>query len=181
MLCRDGTRQASTNLSVELKNRRVPLLRSMRTPVTLLLLTWIFPFAVAGAELRAGRAKVDITPTIGAVIGNSYGVAVSTGVSSKLHAKAVVFEVDGTKAAVVACDLISLHRHIVDQARALIAEKTGLKPERVILAATHCHAGPQTHPMLYVLATDEARKLSEEYVARLPGLIAESVRLAEAD
>ena len=147
----------------------------------LLLLVALLSPPVSAADLRAGRAKVDITPPVGAVMGNSYGVTVSTGVSSPLHAKAVVFEIGGTKAAIVGCDLISLHRPIVEKARALIAERTGVAPDRVILAATHCHAGPQTHPLLYVLATEEARTISEAYVERLPGLIAESVRLAEAD
>ena len=137
--------------------------------------------SLGGAELRVGRAKVVITPPIGCVMGNSYGVEVSTGVTSHLHAKAVVFEIDGAKAALVACDLISLHQPIVEKARALIAERTGVAPDRVIMAATHCHAGPQTHPPLYNLGPESARKLSEAYVASLPGLIAESVRLAEAD
>jgi neutral ceramidase len=137
--------------------------------------------SLAAAELRVGRAKVVITPPVGCVMGNSYGTQISTGVSSDIHAKAVVFEVDGRKAALVACDLISLHRPIVAKARAIIAERTGVSPERVIMAATHCHAGPQTHPPLYNLAPESARKLSEDYVTRLPGMIAESVRLAEAD
>lgn len=136
---------------------------------------------LAGAELRAGRARVVITPPVGCVMGNSYGVEISTGVSSNIHAKAVVFEIDGLKAAIVACDLISLHRPIVERARALITERTGVSPERVILAATHCHAGPQTYPALYNLGPESARKLNEAYVEKLPGLIAESVRLAEAD
>ncbi len=155
--------------------------RRIHTLIGLLTLTCHLSGSLAGAEFRAGRARVVITPPIGAVMGNSYGVAVSTGVSSDLHAKAVVFEIDGTKAAIVACDLISLHRPIVEKTRALIAAKTGVPPERVILAATHCHAGPQTHPPLYALATEEAQKISAAYVEKLPGLIAESVRLAEAD
>jgi neutral ceramidase len=154
----------------------------MRTPLLgLLLLAGVSSLPASAATFRAGRAKVVITPPVGAVMGNSYGVTVSTGVSSNLHAKAVVVEVDGAKAAIVGCDLISLHRPIVEKARALIAAKTGLAPDRVILAATHCHAGPQTHPLLYVLATEEAQKISEAYVDKLPGMIAESVRLAEAD
>jgi neutral ceramidase len=154
----------------------------MRTPLLRwLVFSGLLSLPLSAAEFRAGRAKVVITPPVGAVMGNSYGVSVSTGVSSNLHAKAVVFEVGGEKAAIVGCDLISLHQPIVEKARALIREKTGVAPERVILAATHCHAGPQTHPLLYVLATEEARKISEPYVEKLPGLIAESVRLAEAD
>jgi hypothetical protein len=135
----------------------------------------------AGADLRVGRAKVDLTPPVGSVMGNSYGITVVAGVSSPIHAKAVVFATAEGKAALVACDLISLHPPIVARTRALIAERTGVPPDRVILAATHCHAGPQTHPLLYGLAGEEPRQLSEAYVERLPGLIAESVRRAEAD
>ncbi|MBI4662859.1 MAG: hypothetical protein HY735_28930 [Verrucomicrobia bacterium] len=164
---------------------RTGLLPTMSLPATFgrgalaVLLLALAP--LAGAELRVGRAKVVITPPVGCVMGNSYGVQISTGVTSHIHAKAVVFEVDGAKAAIVACDLISLHRPIVARARALIAERSGVSPDRVILAATHCHAGPQTHPPLYNLGPESARKLSEAYVEKLPGLIAESVRLAEAD
>ncbi|MDO8539458.1 MAG: hypothetical protein Q7S40_03390 [Opitutaceae bacterium] len=133
------------------------------------------------SELRVGRAKVVITPPVGSVIGNSYGITVSAGVSSDVHAKAVVFEIGGVKAALVACDMISLHAPIVKKTREYIAQNTGVPAERVILAATHCHAGPQTHPLLYTLAGPEAQALSERYVEGLPRLIAESVRLAEAD
>ncbi len=152
-------------------------------PVAAALLVWVESTVqpLAGAELRVGRAKVVITPPIGAIMGNSYGNSVVAGVTSDLHAKAVVFEIDGAKAAVVACDLISLHRPIVERTRALIAERTGVAPERVLLAATHCHAGPQTHPPFYALGDAAAQALSAAYVEKLPGLIAESVRLAESD
>lgn len=147
----------------------------------LFLLSSLALSAAFSAEFRAGRAKVVITPPVGSVIGNSYGITVSTGVSSDVHAKAVVFELDGIKAALVACDMISLHPPIVSRTREQIAARTGVPPERVILAATHCHAGPQTHPLFLSLAGQEAQRLSERYVEQLPGLIAESVRLAEAD
>jgi neutral ceramidase len=153
-----------------------------RSAVSAVVLLAVLLFSAQGrAELRVGRAKVDLTPPLGSVMGNSYGISVVAGVTSPVHAKAVVFATAEGKAALVACDLISLHPPIVARARALIAERTGVAPDRVILAATHCHAGPQTHPLLYGLVGEEPRRLSEAYVARLPGLIAESVRLAEAD
>lgn len=135
----------------------------------------------AGTEFRAGRAKVVITPPVGSVIGNSYGISIATGVASDLHAKATVFESGGVKAAIVACDVISLRPEIIRSARTLIARHTGVSPERVIIAGTHCHAGPQMHPLFLESAPPEARKLSEAYVEGLPALIAESVRRAEAD
>lgn len=149
--------------------------------VVLVLFSCLAALPVRGAEFRAGRAQVRITPPVGSVIGNSYGTTIATGVTSHLHAKAVVFEHDGAKAAIVACDLISIRRPIVERARVLIAEETGVAPERVIIAATHCHAGPQMHPLFLELAPPEARRLSERYLEELPGLIARSVRLAEAD
>ena len=157
------------------------LLSSGRFVFLLLLPAGLVLGQPAAANFRVGRAKVVITPPVGSVIGNSYGVSIATGVTSDLHAKAVVFESGGVKAAIVACDLISLHRPIVERARALIAQRTGLSPERVIMAATHCHGGPQTHPLFLEAVGGEARRLSERYVEALPGMIAESVRLAEAD
>lgn len=147
----------------------------------LVLFTAALPPALSANPLRVGRAQVIITPPVGSVTGSSYGITISTGVSSDLHAKAVVFENAGGKAAIVACDLISLHRPVVQKTRLLIAEKTGVPPDRVILAATHCHSGPQTHPLFLQLMDDEPRRLTERYLEELPGLIAESVRLAEAD
>lgn len=157
-----------------------PHLLKSRALAGLLLFSLLLACSAAG-ELRVGRGKVVITPPLGSVIGNSYGVNIATGVTSDLHAKAVVFELNGVKAALVACDMISLHPPIVRQTREQIAARTGVSPERVILAATHCHAGPQTHPLFYTLRGAEAQQISERYVAQLPGRIAESVRLAEAD
>jgi neutral ceramidase len=137
--------------------------------------------ASAAQELRVGRAKVVITPPVGSVMGNSYGISVVTGVTSDVHAKAIVFDANGTRAAVVSCDLISLHRPIVEAVRRLVRERTSVPPEHVILSATHNHSGPQTHPMFLEVVGGEAQRISEEYVAKLPGLIAGSVRLAEAD
>jgi hypothetical protein len=88
---------------------------------------------------------------------------------------------DGEKAAMVACDLVSLRKPIVAEARRLIASTTGVRPEHVILSATHCHAGPQMHPLFLSMVPDGARRLGEKYVAEVPGKIADAVRRAEAD
>jgi hypothetical protein len=127
-----------------------------------------------------GRAAVAITPPVGAPIGSSYGITVSEEPQDDLFAKALVLELNGAKAAMVACDLISIRREIVAEARRLIEKSTGLRGEQVILSATHCHAGPQMHPMFLSMVPEAARKLGERYVAELPGGIAEAVRRAEA-
>ena len=45
--------------------------------------------------------KVDLTPPVGSVMGNSYGITVVAGVTSRVHAKAVVFATPEGKAALV--------------------------------------------------------------------------------
>lgn len=146
-----------------------------------LLFAGLAAAATAPAEIRVGRAKTVITPPVGSVVGNSYGITVARGVTSDLHARAMVLEQNGVRAAWVTCDLISLHRPILERTRRLIAERTGIPQENVIVSATHCHAGPQTHPLFLAAVGGDAQRRSERYVETLPGLIAESVRLAEAD
>ena len=77
--------------------------------------------------------------------------------------------------------MISLRGAIVEETRRIIEQKTGLKGEQVILHATHCHSGPQMHPLFLRLTGPEGLRMGTEYINRLPGMIAESLRLAEAD
>jgi hypothetical protein len=153
-------------------------MRARSTRFVFLCVLW--PAALFG-EFRLGRAAVAITPPIGAPMGSSYGLTPTARVHDDLFAKALVLEVDGVKAAMVACDLISMRKEIVAQARRLIEAATGIGAERVILSATHCHAGPQMHPLFLSLVPGPARKLGEAYVAELPGKIAEAVSRANAD
>ena len=153
----------------------------MKSRCALLLLIYTLWSAASAAELRVGRAAVPITPSVGSPIGNSYGITPATGVHDDLFAKAIVLDVDGAKAAIVACDLISIRREIVAETRRLIAAATGIRGEQVILSATHCHAGPQMHPLFLSLVPEPARKLGEIYVRELPGKISEAVRRANSD
>lgn len=145
--------------------------------VTFLL--WTVP--ALAQDLRVGRADIKITPPVGAPIGSSYGITPAEGIQGDLYAKAIVFEKGGVKAALVACDLISIRRAIVQEARRQIEQETGLRGDQVILSATHAHAGPQMHPLFLALLPETARRLGEEYVQQLPSRIAEAVRRAEAD
>jgi len=131
--------------------------------------------------LRAGAAAVKITPPMGMPMAGYYYNRGAEGVHDDLMAKALVLEKDGVKAALVACDLASVSRPIVEEARKLIQEQTGIPAERVMISATHAHTGPvllgrTSRDDMAVGMLDIARK----YVANLPGLIADSVRQAHA-
>jgi len=145
------------------------------------LLICAFTIGATAADLRVGRAAVSITPPLGSPIGSSYGLTPAAGVRDDLFAKAIVLELNGAKAAIVACDLISIRKEIVSETRRLVSARTGVGGEQMILSATHCHSGPQMHLLFLAQVSEDARKLGERYVAELPGKIAEAVRLAEAD
>jgi hypothetical protein len=132
-------------------------------------------------ELKAGAAAVAITPPAGTPMAGYYSMRAAEGVHDDLYAKALVIEADGRRAALVALDLISTTRELVEEARRQIAKTTGVPGDAVMISATHAHTGP-------VLRSGTARDammgadsdLSRRFNIELPGKIAEAVRLAES-
>jgi hypothetical protein len=132
-----------------------------------------------GPELRAGAAAVKITPPNGAPLAGYYYNRSAEGVHDDLYAKALVLEQGETRVAFVVCDLISLSRPIVEQARRLITDSSRVRGKNVMMSATHSHTGP----VLRGVSTRNAAQGGEEgvaikYAEELPELIAESVKLA---
>ncbi len=137
-------------------------------------------FAFAG-ELRVGTAAVRITPPNAIPMAGYYSTRLAEGIHDDLNAKAIVFEQDGARVALVALDLVSLARPTVEEARRIIARTTGVPAAAVMISATHSHTGPllqsdSTRNSAYGGDTDIART----YTLALPARIAEAVRLAES-
>lgn len=147
----------------------------MRWMIALLLLAGT---AHAG-PLRAGAAQVVITPPKGAPMAGYYNSRVAEGTHDNLYAKAIVFEKDNVKVALVACDVVSLPRELTDKARQIIQAKTGIAADHVMISATHDHTGPVilTVPSRYNLQ-GEMKRITQEYTDALPARIAEAVELA---
>jgi len=117
--------------------------------------------AVAGILLRAGAAKVDITPPLGTPMSGSFQERRAAAVDDPLHARAFVLERGDLRLALVACDIICLPADDVARTRALIADWSGIPAGHVQLAATHTHtAGSPTG----LLGTPRA----DAYMAALP-------------
>ncbi len=136
---------------------------------------------LAAADLRIGTARVKITPALGTPMAGYYSERAAAGVHDDLWAKSIVIESGATSAALVALDIITTDRAFVQEARRLIRETAGIPGENVMISATHAHTGP-------VISGSSARTaafggdqgLAAAYTKTLPGLIAESVRLARA-
>jgi len=140
----------------------------------------LFHCAMARAELRVGTAAVNISPPAGTPMAGYYYARGSQDVLDDLYAKAAVLDDGGTKVALVVCDLITLPRKTVLDARQLIEQQTGIPGGHVMISATHTHTGP-------TLARDSVRDdldkgssdPARSYTLELPGRIAQAV--AEAN
>src|SRR3954467_8693628 len=111
----------------------------MRTLAVVTLLSLI-PDAGA-ADFRAGAAAVDITPTAFPVIINGmFEERTATKASDPLHARALVLDDGTTRVAVVIVDSLMMPRELLDKAKALASQSTGIPTDRILIAATHSHS-----------------------------------------
>ncbi len=147
--------------------------------VAVSVIVWAVPGVRAG-ELRVGTAQVEINPPMGTPLAGYYFERGSQGVLDNLYAKAAVLDDGTTRVVLVVCDLISMPRKTVLEARRLIEQKCGIPGSNIMISATHSHTGP-------VLARDSVRDdldggsgpTGKSYTAQLPGHIAEAVAMAQ--
>jgi len=132
-------------------------------------------------ELRVGAAAVVITPPVGTPMAGYFNTRLAEGTHDDLFAKAMVFEQDGARAALVALDLVSLARPTVEAARTLIEKATGIPGDAVMISATHSHTGPVlADPSKPNAAFGGDSDLARNYTRALPQKIAEAVKQAAA-
>ena len=95
-------------------------------------------------DLKAGAAKIDITPPLGCdMAGYSGRDGGSETIADPLYAKALVFEDGNTRAAIITTDLIGVEATFVDQVRQVIEEATGIPAGNVMISCSHTHFGPE--------------------------------------
>lgn len=148
---------------------------------------FIVPFlltitAASADPFQVGRAAVVITPEPGTPMAGYYSIRLATGTHDDLQAKAIVLANNGRKAAMVACDLVAIAPHVVEEARKLASASTGIPPENIIVSATHSHTGP-------IITGRGARDANyggalpavKRYMESLPKKIAESIIKANSE
>ncbi|WP_158289455.1 neutral/alkaline non-lysosomal ceramidase N-terminal domain-containing protein [Paenibacillus flagellatus] len=92
--------------------------------------------------IRCGMSEVDVTPPLGGEIPGYFGPRTATGVRDPLYAKSLVLESsDGTLAAIVAVDALSVPRETVEAVRQRLKEAAGFDPAHVFVSTTHTHTG----------------------------------------
>ncbi|MHC4325703.1 MAG: hypothetical protein ACYSUX_15655, partial [Planctomycetota bacterium] len=99
--------------------------------------------AASEGTLRAGTARIDITPDKPVKM-SGYGArtALSEDVHDPLSARVVAFENDGERFVLVSANLLGFPAGTPEHFRKVILSEFDLKPEELFLSAIHTHDGP---------------------------------------
>lgn len=115
-------------------------MHKLRLSISLGLLVLAVAASLPGATLRAGVAKVDITPPVGLPMWG-YTLRDSTGTLDPLYARVLVLEVGEKRLALVTLDLGRCFGHeSLERLRATVRQSSGIT--YVLAAASHTHSGP---------------------------------------
>src|SRR5689334_12686996 len=140
---------------------------------------------VFGAGMRAGIARVDITPA-GPIWLSGYASRnhPSEGVRQHLWARALAIETNaGRPVVIVATDLIGLPASVAGGVAARARSQFGIDRSRLLLNSSHTHTGPVVWPGLatmFDLPSGEEAKL-REYAAKLEDDLVSVIGKAIAD
>ena len=93
--------------------------------------------------LRAGTAKIDITPEKPVkMAGYAARTDLSKGMHDPLSARVVVFENNGKRLVLVSTDLLGFYNRTAEPLCKVILDEFKLEPSELFLSAIHTHAGP---------------------------------------
>lgn len=135
-----------------------------------LLILLMSPLALQ-AELKVGAASIDITPQSFPVLING-GFYSRQGEPKNIHARAIVLDDGETRIAIVVTDSCMLPKDLADSAKQLAAQRAKIRPDHMLISATHTHTAPSS---MGALGTDA----DPTYVPYLRIKLAEAILEAE--
>jgi len=141
--------------------------------------TSVLPDETVGS-LRAGSAKVNITPPVGVKLIGSKGYP-SDSILDDLYAKALVLSDGSTTLAIVSLDLLySPLEDITQPVRDIVTEKIGIPSQNILVCATHTHSGPEVFRRSKLLPEKQTNvdDINQFYLGSLIRKIAGSVSIA---
>lgn len=101
------------------------------------------PLPEASPGLKAGFAERDITPDPGMEVPGGYVKEHFRDIHDPCKVRAAVFDDGRNRVALVGLDALIVPRHLVLAAREVIHAQCGIRPEAVLIGASHDHtAGP---------------------------------------
>jgi neutral ceramidase len=138
------------------------------------LLTVVPARAESPAGLKAGAARIDITPEKPVTLsGYASRKGLSTGVHDPLSARVLAFEAGGKRLVLVSTDIIGFYGGTDEFLRSALLKEFSLQPGELFLTAIHTHAAPTP-----TLDREHGQASNVEYMEGLKGKLIEVVRQA---
>ena len=119
----------------------------------------------------AAAAEVDITPSLGTIIGVDFLPHYARFIHDPLYSKALIFKNIVQTLVIIVVDICIMDSDFMDEVKAEIQRQTGIKPENILLSSNHNHASGAIVGFLGGAADLAYRK-------KLPSLIISSVNQA---
>lgn len=127
-------------------------------------------------ELKAGFARIDITPALGVTMAGYPEVRHANGILDPLLATAVAFDNGAKRAVVLSLDLAGMDMKLIEQLRGVIAAAAETDTEGVFIHCTHTHTGP-----IVVAKVPGQQVENEEYLDHLTKKLQDVAALAVQD
>lgn len=145
--------------------------------------------ATATPAFQAGFAERDITPDIGMEAPGGYGKSYHRTFHDPCKVRAAVFDDGKRRVALVGVDILFVTRHLVKDVRAEIEKRCAIRPECVLIGASHSHSsGPigmaepgdfeNASPLVKDLVNNKSIVSDPGYMQRLKHQIVEAVAAA---
>jgi hypothetical protein len=127
-----------------------------------------------GSSLRAGAAAVDITPQEFPLnMPGGFSANLAESAHDPLHARALVLDDGATTLVLAVVDNLGAPPEVLDEAKQIASQQTGIRTERMLISSTHTHSGPPSN-------TKEGPAPAVAYRKRLIDGIAQSIIQAHA-
>ncbi len=94
--------------------------------------------------LQVGFSETLITPPLGLEMAGYFSNRIADGIKDDLYARAITVSQGDQHVALVVVDLIHVQLEDVARVRSIVASRTPIPAENVMVAATHTHTGPVT-------------------------------------
>jgi neutral ceramidase len=147
-------------------------------PVYAFILSLAWP--AAAQPLRAGAAKVDITPKNSQWL-LGYQARQSNGVLDRIYHRVLALESGGTPFYLISSDLCLFSPTFHDSVTRELQTRAGIDPKHVLWSVTHTHAAPEVGPpdMYKALLGRSDHDWDREYTAFATTGLIDAVRTAQ--
>ena len=130
------------------------------------------PAPLPGGPLRAGAHAQDVTPRQFPVrVNGMFTERSADRAHDPLYARCLVLDDGATRLAIVVVDSCMMPRELLDRAKDLANQSTGIPTDRILISATHTHSAPSVMGCL-------GSRADEAYAAFLAPEIAKGIEQA---